>query len=194
MSLTPRKRPAQQRSKAMVDAIVEAAARILESAGLDALTTNAVAMRAGVSIGSLYQYYPGRESILAELLRREREHLLHAITHLSSNPGASLEDDLHSLVRIAVAHQLHRPRLASVLEYAEMILPMHSETTELARSVEALVAGLLKRHGRTEVEAGDVVAMAKGMIDAAGLAGETDQDALSNRVARALFGYLGLTI
>ncbi len=178
----------------MVDAIVEAAARILESAGLDALTTNAVAMRAGVSIGSLYQYYPGKESILAELLRREREQLLRAIAHLSSNPGASLADDLHALVRVAVEHQLQRARLARVLEYVETILPMNQETSDLARSIVARVAGLLKRYGRTDVEAGDVVAMAKGMIDAAGLAGETDQDALRERVARAVFGYLGLPI
>ena len=49
-------------------AILEAAARILERKGLDALTTNAVAELAGISIGSLYQYFPGKAVILAKLM------------------------------------------------------------------------------------------------------------------------------
>lgn len=63
------------------------------------------------------------------------------------------------------------------------------------RAIVASVARLLERFGRTEaeVEAGDLVAMAKGMIDAAGLAGATDQDVLSERVSRAVFGDLGIT-
>ncbi|MBR8500820.1 TetR/AcrR family transcriptional regulator, partial [Burkholderia cenocepacia] len=56
--LSPRKAPRQRRSVATVDAIVEAAARILERDGFDGYTTNAVAALAGVSIGSLYQYFP----------------------------------------------------------------------------------------------------------------------------------------
>ncbi len=68
MLLEPRKRPHQQRSAATVDAILEAAARILERKGLDALTTNVVAELAGISIGSLYQYVPGKAVILAELM------------------------------------------------------------------------------------------------------------------------------
>jgi AcrR family transcriptional regulator len=76
----PRKRPRQRRSEATVDAILEAAARILESDGLDALTTNAVADRAGVSVGSLYQYFPGKTALLAELIRRERGALVRCQT------------------------------------------------------------------------------------------------------------------
>lgn len=91
MLLEPRKRPHQQRSAATVDAILEAAARILERRGLDALTTNAVAALAGVSIGSLYQYFPGKAAILAELIRRERLILLAGIDRLSS------VESLHSL-------------------------------------------------------------------------------------------------
>ena len=66
----PRKRPAQQRSRETVRVILEAAARIFEERGIAAATTDAIAERAGVSIGSLYQYFPNKEAVLAELARR----------------------------------------------------------------------------------------------------------------------------
>jgi len=71
-TIDPRKRPRQARAAATFDAILEAAARILEKDGLDSVNTNAVAELAGVSIGSLYQYFPTKESILAELVRFNR--------------------------------------------------------------------------------------------------------------------------
>lgn len=66
----PRKRPEQDRSRATVEAIVDAAARILVKHGYDAFTTNRVAEKAGVSIGSLYQYFPNKDALLSELMRR----------------------------------------------------------------------------------------------------------------------------
>jgi AcrR family transcriptional regulator len=66
-----RRTPKQARSRAACEAIVEAAAQILERGGADALTTNAVAERAGVSIGTLYQYFPDKQAILIAAARRE---------------------------------------------------------------------------------------------------------------------------
>ncbi|MDI7566027.1 helix-turn-helix domain-containing protein, partial [Cronobacter sakazakii] len=63
--LTPRKAPRQARSRALVEAIIEATARIFEREGAVACTTNAVAETAGVSIGSLYQYFPNRHALTA---------------------------------------------------------------------------------------------------------------------------------
>ena len=65
---TPRKRPRQTRSKVTVDAILAATARVLVRHGFDGLTTNAVAQAAGVSIGSLYQYFPNKEALVAALI------------------------------------------------------------------------------------------------------------------------------
>jgi len=72
-NMAPRRRPQQQRSKATVEAILQAATYILIDGGWEALTTNAVAERAGVNISSLYQYFPNKESIVSELRRRHRE-------------------------------------------------------------------------------------------------------------------------
>jgi AcrR family transcriptional regulator len=66
-----RRSPKQARSRATWDAIVEAAAQILERQGPDGLTTNDVAERAGVSIGTLYQYFPDKQAILVAAARRE---------------------------------------------------------------------------------------------------------------------------
>ena len=70
----PRKEPSQERSRALVDALVEATARILETQGPEEVTTNRVAEIAGASIGSLYQYFPNKESLLAAVIERELSH------------------------------------------------------------------------------------------------------------------------
>ena len=68
----PRKTPKQKRSEDTVAIILEASARILEGVGLDGFTTNAVAERAGISVGSVYQYFPSKHAVLTELARRHR--------------------------------------------------------------------------------------------------------------------------
>ena len=69
-SLLPRKVPSQERSRFTVDAILEAAAYILVRDGYARLTTNRIADRAGVNVASIYQYFPGKDAIVAELRRR----------------------------------------------------------------------------------------------------------------------------
>jgi AcrR family transcriptional regulator len=66
-----RRRPRQARSRATWEAILEAASQILERRGPAALTTNAVAERAGVSIGTLYQYFADKRAILVAAAQRE---------------------------------------------------------------------------------------------------------------------------
>ena len=66
--LAPRKRPRQQRSQTTVDAVLTAAEMLLQRGG--PFTTNHIAQRAGVSVGSLYQYFPNKQSIVAALQER----------------------------------------------------------------------------------------------------------------------------
>lgn len=70
LTFQPRKIPRQGRSRATVDAILDACAEGLIGRGYDALTTNAISERAGVSIGTLYEYFPNREAIAAALAGR----------------------------------------------------------------------------------------------------------------------------
>ena len=67
-TLEVRKAPGQARSKETVNVILEASARILESEGLRGFNTNSVAVKAGVSVGSLYQYFPNKDAILLALI------------------------------------------------------------------------------------------------------------------------------
>lgn len=79
-ALKPRKKPIQTRSTATVDAIVEATIRILRQDGWAACTTTRISTLAGVSVGSLYQYFPNRNAIAVEIVRqRTRTYLAAAI-------------------------------------------------------------------------------------------------------------------
>jgi AcrR family transcriptional regulator len=68
--IIPRKLPTQDRSKQLVDSLLSATAKILVRLGYEGLTTNRVAEEAGVSVGSLYQYFPNKESLIAALIQR----------------------------------------------------------------------------------------------------------------------------
>jgi AcrR family transcriptional regulator len=77
--LEPRKSPVQARSAASVDAILEATVQVLLHAGKEQLTTTRVALRAGVSVGTLYQYFPNKSALLQAALRRHLAEVTDAI-------------------------------------------------------------------------------------------------------------------
>src|SRR5438132_8532685 len=75
----PRKNAVQARSKATVDAILEATARILVKEGYDRASTNKIAEAAGCSVGSLYQYFPSKEALVAALIDRHMQQMTEII-------------------------------------------------------------------------------------------------------------------
>jgi AcrR family transcriptional regulator len=77
--LEPRKSPVQERSAASVDAILEATLQVLLSVGKEQLTTTRVALRAGVSVGTLYQYFPNKSALLQAALKRHLSAVTDAI-------------------------------------------------------------------------------------------------------------------
>ncbi|WP_369834665.1 TetR/AcrR family transcriptional regulator [Cronobacter dublinensis] len=182
----PRKLPRQARSRALVEAIIEATARIFERAGPAACTTNAVAERAGVSIGSLYQYFPNRRALTAALVARERGQLVAAFSAAATRPAA--QERLSAMIHAAVAYDFARPALAAALdgeEAAPAFAPHQQETlAALHRCVMAAI-------GRDETAAWDVIALAQGMIAMVARRSESDGPALARRIERAVFGYLG---
>ncbi len=193
----PRKTPKQARSVETVTVIVEAAARVLEGAGADGFSTNAVAERAGVSIGSVYQYFPDKEALLGALIARETSLLLDQAGAAASEPSGRAA--LQALIRAAVAHQLRRPMLARLLDVEEARLPLDAETQRVGSRFLGLVYDALARpdvpaQADGDTAARDVAAIIKGMIDAAGAHGETDRGRLAIRVRRAVLGYLGEAI
>ena len=72
-ALQPRKKPVQTRSTATVDAILQATIQVLIAIGKERLTTTQVALRAGVSVGTLYQYFPNKSALLQACLERHMD-------------------------------------------------------------------------------------------------------------------------
>ncbi|WP_374430619.1 TetR/AcrR family transcriptional regulator [Tabrizicola sp.] len=188
-----RKHPRQDRSRAKVHGILAAAADLCSGRGLDALTTNAVAARAGVSIGSLYQYFPGKQALLAALIRAERANLLEAVERIVSSDAASdLTKLVDELIEATVEHYLARPSLSRTLNLARTQLPPDPEASEFSARITVLIAARLDELNiaRPETTAQDILAILRGMIDAASEAHEADRGALTDRTRRAVMGYL----
>ena len=189
----PRKQPSQARARHTVDAIVEAAARILEEQGHGGFNTNAVAERAGVSIGTLYQYFPDKDALLGALIGRETARSLAEVESAARAPSGS--EALDAVIRAAVGHQVRRPRLARLLDFEESRLPLDADTQAVRASFAAILGSILTRADLPRQEdltvvTADVAAILRGMVDAAGEREETDQHALAKRVRRAVLGYL----
>lgn len=112
----PRKHASQDRSRATVDALIEATARILVREGFDRASTNRIAEQAGVSIGSLYQYFPGKEALVAAVMERHNQELLRVVRGaLAEAAELPMEQAARKLIAAAVrAHRLD-PKLHRVL-------------------------------------------------------------------------------
>jgi AcrR family transcriptional regulator len=114
--LLPRKRPLQERSRATVQAILEATTYILLEHGYAALTTNGVAERAGVNIATLYQYFPNKEAIVLEL---QREHVAQAraaalAAFSAARPSRSFKSKVRAIVEAVIAEHKVAPRLHQI--------------------------------------------------------------------------------
>lgn len=145
--LSPRKAPRQSRSQATVTAILDATAHILVERGFAAASTNAVAERAGVSVGSLYQYFPNKEALIAAVRVRHGEQMMDVIQRaLTRAMDATLADALAGLIEATVeAHRvdadLHR-LLEQQFGGAERHL-LHDEYVDV---MEDRIVALLARH------------------------------------------------
>lgn len=170
----PRKAPSQRRARATVDAILGATARILVSRGYAALTTNHVAARAGVSIGTLYEWFPGKEALVAGLVERH----VAAAERLLAERTAALAAEALRMAPLELARamasamvELHEddPRLHRVLTEE---VPHPRETRARIRALEQRMTdaleALLAAHPAIHVRDPGVAArMVVGLLEAA---------------------------
>lgn len=159
----PRKTPTrirrtarQERSQATVDAILEAAALLFAEGDLDAVNTNHIAERAGVSVGSLYQYFPSKQAILGELIDRHSERTMAALqSKLGDFATRPIPEVLREVVEIlleadTIDLNLHRVFL-NRLPDAGRIEQRHGE---IRRMTAAVRTELVERH-RRDLAVGD---------------------------------------
>ena len=112
----PRKIASQERSRATVDALVEATARILVKEGFDKASTNRIAEVAGVSVGSLYQYFPSKEALVAAVIERHQQEIMQTVRgELAEVMSQPVEKAVRKLVAVAVKAHRVDPRLHRVL-------------------------------------------------------------------------------
>jgi AcrR family transcriptional regulator len=190
--LNARKKPRQQRSVATVEAVLEAAARILEKQGFAGYNTNDIARVAGIGVGSLYHYFPNKDAITSALVLREMGALSRALEGLKAIPAGCPR--VQHLIEIAVEHQLGRSKLSRLLDLEEERLALADNLAEGRTSMMALIrdalADLPENHAEAEFAAEDVVAIIRGMVDSAGSRGESNGAVLIERITRAVLGYL----
>lgn len=140
---TPRKLPQQDRSKVTVDAILTATARILTQEGYDRATTNRIAELAGVSIGSLYQYFPSKEALVTSLAKHHVNTMMAIIeSKLKDLFNAPIEVVLHELVKACIAAHAVDPMLHKVLN--EQVPRLNN--TDAEERVTALLRAYLELH------------------------------------------------
>jgi AcrR family transcriptional regulator len=141
---TPRKRPRQDRSRVTVDLILEATARVLLKHGFDGLTTNAVAEAAGVSIGSLYQYFPNKEALVAALIERHIEEMnalvLSELTRVAQLPMAQA---VRAVIELTFRAHHVEPELHRVLTEQVPRVGRMARLKELDQIGHRMIAGML---------------------------------------------------
>jgi AcrR family transcriptional regulator len=176
-----------------VAAIVEAAARILEQDGFEGFNTNAVAEKAGVSIGSLYQYFPSKNALLGAFIERETAPLLGIAQELAQIRGCC--EALRCCIRACVRHQMRRPHLARLIDIAEKREIFSAQVTGAMSRLQVVVERIFSLPGAPKVAnrsiaAADVLAIIRGLVDAAGERSEGESAQLLRRVEGAVWGYL----
>jgi len=171
----PRKKPAQKRSRATVDAIVDATARVLVRDGYDALSTNRVAREARVSVGSLYQYFPGKEALVAAVMEQYASRMQENIAARLQDAGtaATAEEVATEMIRAMLAAQQSEPRLHRALVEQVPRIGALRRLHELFTNYERLVAAWLGENlERIEVRDVDtaafvLVAAVEGLVNRA---------------------------
>jgi AcrR family transcriptional regulator len=191
--MEPRKTPVQARSAATVEAILEGAVQVLEAQGAGGFTTTAVAARAGVSVGTLYQYFADKNALAAALSRKARAGMVETVAAaVDASAALALEPALEAIVAASLRGDVQRPRFARTLDALEAHLPLQDEAAAVDRALNAQIGRFLAARfawGAADLaeRADDVRAVVKAMIEAAAARGQPADVA---RIARQLSAML----
>jgi AcrR family transcriptional regulator len=143
----PRKTAVQARSRATVDALIEGTARILVKEGFDKASTNRIAEAAGVSVGSLYQYFPSKEALVVAVIERHRSAIAQAVRgELAVAIDLPVAQGVRALVAAAVKGHRVDPALHRVLAEQVPRVGRLEKTQAFDRSNFALFRSFLERH------------------------------------------------
>jgi AcrR family transcriptional regulator len=195
-----RRKPTQERARRTIEVIFEATARIIEREGADAVNTNLIAERAGVSIGTLYEYFPNKEAVLIAMARRQLAEDEQAVRTAVSDALEARDPPLARVVIRALV-KLHqtRPKLRHAIMRAHISSGLGSEHARPVQNVAEILASRSDRvmPGRDKSIPPAVLFVATraviGVLRAAFEEGSPllGQAALEDELSALVEGYLG---
>jgi AcrR family transcriptional regulator len=143
--LEPRKSPVQARSAASVDAILEATIQVLLQVGKERLTTTKVALRAGVSVGTLYQYFSNKSALLKAALKRHMDEIMEAIELVChEQKGHSLEQMATALMTTFLEAKMRDAKTSAALYAVSSDIDGAKIVREMGVKSNKAVVGMLK--------------------------------------------------
>lgn len=194
---TMRKDPRQSRSRATIDAILDAAAHILGERGWTGLTTNAAAEVAGVSIGSLYQYFPNKLALVEAVRRRHFDDVL-VVLRLASDEKLTRKHRIEALVDGMIAvHNRYPAAHRVLLEESPRGADSHGAhdffETEYRKAYEAIVKANARRKTDARIRAGVLAAAVAGVVHEAARQGSLATPAFRREIIALVEAYLADT-
>lgn len=198
----PRKQPKQARSKATVEAILGATAQLLERFGYARTTTNAIAERAGVSIGSLYEYFPNKDAVVAAVMEQCLDEQFAAFAGtLERVSDVPLSKATRELIEILIATKRTRPRLMQALSTSGSAEARNGFMRRFNQRAQAVVVAALRE--RPEIDCDQdlelcafvAVNAVYGVIDAVLVERPSllQSEDLTHQLSTLVLGYLPVT-
>jgi AcrR family transcriptional regulator len=167
--ISSRKRPKQARSTELVSTILEAAAQVLEKDGADRFTTARVAEKAGVSIGSVYQYFPNKAAILFRLQSEEWRQTSDSLRAILEDVQRSPLERLRKFVHAFVRSECDEAKMRGALNDAAPLYRDAPEAQETrvsgGRAMEVFIRELLPTASEaTRASAGDLITTTLSLV------------------------------
>jgi AcrR family transcriptional regulator len=142
--LEPRKTPVQARSTVTVEAIYEATFQVLLAVGPDSLTTTRVAERAGVSVGTLYQYFPNKQSLLLSALEKHLDRVVSAVElACRRNHGQQVSTMIESVVEAFVDAKMERSDISMALYATAVGVQERALVNKVGKRARTAMASML---------------------------------------------------
>lgn len=181
----PRRKAKQRRAQETVDVVLEASARVLAERGYAAATTNRIAETAGVSVGTVYEYFANKEQVFDALIRRELGALVGALRSQELDADAAIDVKLGQILVAGLGAMRHGPELFRALENVPGAI-FRRQLADARALVIAFVKQLLEQH-RRELRVPDVDLAAFILVSAIeGVGANATAEQLDDRMTEEL--------
>lgn len=193
--------PKQLRGQRKVDHILRVAESLFAEAGFENVTTNAVAARAGISIGSLYQFFSGKEAILEAIADRYIEQTRSALTkQFATSDDMEMEPFILSLIEIVIKQQEQRPYFLQCLATTRPSLALGRRMDQLLEEYASLLVtrwlnrGVVAGTSEMKLKATVAIRTMTGLLPVAMAAKGRERAAIVHEVHQVVVNYLAPTV